>query len=109
MLTIELSAETTQNYCGVSVLGVSHCNILIDENRDIRIIRNHLVLVAYDYLLTFGSETTFFWKPRQFNGAAILFLFNRYLTLAVQILDCVPLPSSFQVRCLAGRWWRIRS
>ena len=102
MLTIELSAETTQNYCGVSVLGVSHCNILIDENRDIRIIRNHLVLVAYDYLLTFGSETTFFWKLRRPNGALILFLLNRYLTLVVQIINWAPWPPSFQVRYLAS-------
>ena len=90
MLTIELSAEITQNYCGVSVLGVSHCNILIDENRDIKIIRNHLVLVAYDYLLTFGSETTFFWKLRRLNGAMILFLLNRYISptqFAIQLLS----------------------
>ena len=103
MLTIELSAEiVTDGYCDVSVLGMSYFKMLIDENRDIKIIRNHLVLVAYDYLLTFGSETAFFWKLRRPNGALILFLLNRYLTLVVQIINWVPWPPSFQVRNLTS-------
>ena len=103
MLTIELSAQIIVDYCDISVLGMSHCKRLIDESREIRIVLYYLALVAYDSLLTFGSEVTFFWKPRQLNGAAILFLLNRYLTLAVQILDFSPSPSSFQVRCLVSR------
>ena len=81
-----------------------HFKILIDENRDIRIvdIDSYLALVIYDYILTFSSEVTFFWKPRRPNGAMILFLLNRYLTLAVQVQFWTPLPQSFQVCCLAS-------
>ena len=110
MLTIDLSAAMIiDEYCAVSVLGMSHCKILIDENRHIKIVHNYLALVIHDYLLTFGGEVKFFWKPRQLNGAMILFLLNRYLTLVVQILLWVPFPPSFQVRCFASRWLRIRS
>ena len=103
MLTIELSAEfTIWEYCGISVFGTFHSKILINENRDIRTVHINLALVVYDSLLTFGSEATFFWKPRRLNGAMILFLLNRYLTLAVQILFWAPSPPSFQVCCLAS-------
>ena len=64
---------------------------------------NSLALVVYDCLLTFGSEVVFFWKPRRPSGAMILFLLNRYLTLGLQIYNCVPEPRSFQVRCLMSR------
>ena len=99
---MELSAAIIEEYSQMFFFGMSHYKRLINENRDIRIIRNHLVLVAYDYLLTFGSEATFFWKPRRVNGAMILFLLNRYLTLAVQIIRCSPQPLSIQVRCLVS-------
>ncbi|EJF63570.1 hypothetical protein DICSQDRAFT_134132 [Dichomitus squalens LYAD-421 SS1] len=68
------SAQTLVNYIGVSAL----------------------VLFAYDYLITLHSEVVLFWMPRRFNGASILFALNRYLTMMVQILGLVPLPSSFQ-------------
>ena len=106
MLTIELSEDIITNYCGVSVLGMSHWRILINENRDIRMVHNHLALVVYDILLTFSGEVTFFWKLGRLNGAMILFLLNRYLTLAVQILNWVPMPPSFQVRGLASQLLR---
>ena len=111
MLTIELSAKIViiEEYCGVAVLGMSYSNILVDENKAIRIVHNYIALVAYDCLLTFSREVTFFWKPRRLSGAMILFLFNRYLTLAVQILMWVPWPPSFQVRCPASQCLRIRS
>ena len=110
MLTIGLSAESIiLNYCDLSVSGMSHCKILIHENRDIQIVYNHLALVAYEYLLTFGSEATFFWKPRRFNGAMILFLLNRYLTLTVQILNWVPYSLPFQVRCLASGYCKYKA
>ena len=105
MLTLELSAEIIQETSGASVLGMPHFKILIDENRDIRIvdIDSYLALVIYDYILTFSSEVTFFWKPRRLNGAMILFVFNRYLILTAQILTWIPFPPSFQVRCLVSR------
>ena len=102
MLTIELSADVFSDYCQISLLGTSHSKTMIDQNPHIRTVHNYLALVVYDYLLTFGSEATFFWKPCQINGAMILFLLNRYLTLAVQILNWVPTPPSFQVRCLVS-------
>ena len=110
MLTIDLSAAMIiDEYCAVSVLGMSHCNIFINENKDIKTVNNDVALVVYDCLLTFGSEFTLFWKPRRLNGALILFLLNRYLTLTAVILGHVPLPPSFQVRCLASPLLRIRS
>ena len=102
MLTMELSAAIIEEYSQMFVFGMSHYQRLINENRDIRILHDYLALVAYEYLLTFGSEATFFWKPRRFNGAMILFLLNRYLTLTVQILNWGPYSLPFQVRCLAS-------
>ena len=75
---------------------------MIDENEGMKMANHYPALVVYDYLLTFCSEATFFWKPRRVNGAMILFLLNRYLTLAVQIIRCSPQPLSIQVRCLAS-------
>ena len=106
MLTIELSADVFSDYCQISLLGTSHSKTMIDQNPHIRTVHNYLALVVYDILLTFGSEVTFFWKLRRLNGAMILFLLNRYLTLAVQILNWVPMPPSFQVRGLASRLLR---
>ena len=110
MLTIEPSAENTiQGICAFSIIGMSHYKRVIDENRAIMLVHNYLALVIYDCLLTVGSEVAFFWNLRRLNGAMILFLLNRYLTLAVQILRCIPSPLSFEVRCLAIPWLPIRS
>ena len=46
--------------------------------------RHFLAVFLYDYLITFDSEVMLFWMPCKINGASILFLLNRYLTLAVQ-------------------------
>ncbi|KAJ3914912.1 hypothetical protein F5877DRAFT_49576 [Lentinula edodes] len=40
-----------------------------------------LVILAYDYLLTFDLEIERFWKRDTKRLAAILFFVNRYLTL----------------------------
>ncbi|PIL23038.1 hypothetical protein GSI_14345 [Ganoderma sinense ZZ0214-1] len=42
------------------------------------------VLVVYEYVITLGREVELFWKGR-WTGAAILFFFNRYLSLIVVI------------------------
>ncbi|TBU28244.1 hypothetical protein BD309DRAFT_875422 [Dichomitus squalens] len=57
-------------------------------------------LLFYDYILTFNSEVTLFWMGGRLSGATILFLLNRYITLATQMLDAVPIPSSVEV-CLS--------
>ncbi|KAI0685066.1 hypothetical protein C8T65DRAFT_748277 [Cerioporus squamosus] len=41
-------------------------------------------LVVYEYMITFGREVELFWKGR-LTGAAILFFFNRYLSLLVNV------------------------
>ena len=38
----------------------------------------------YDYALTFSREVELFWKGR-LTGAAVLFFFNRYLSLVVDV------------------------
>ena len=48
------------------------------------------VLFAYDFLLTFGDEIRLFWMGHRSSGASILFLLNRYLTLASQVLGLLP-------------------
>ncbi|TBU52766.1 hypothetical protein BD310DRAFT_939400 [Dichomitus squalens] len=53
-------------------------------------------LLAYDYVLTFHSEVALFWTGGRVSGATILFLLNRYITLAAQIFDTAPLPSSVE-------------
>ena len=41
-------------------------------------------MVAYEYLITFQREVQLFWKGK-WTGAAILFYFNRYLSLVVNL------------------------
>ncbi|RDX42916.1 hypothetical protein OH76DRAFT_1422252 [Lentinus brumalis] len=41
-------------------------------------------LVVYEYMITFGREVELFWTGR-LTGAAILFFFNRYLSLVVDV------------------------
>lgn len=40
----------------------------------------------WHYLLTFDKEVAYFWRRRP-NGACMLFLANRYLTIIVSIYD----------------------
>ncbi|TBU42122.1 hypothetical protein BD309DRAFT_991919 [Dichomitus squalens] len=58
--------------------------------------RNCPALFFYDYILTFWSEGTLFWKPCQVNAAPVLFLLNRYIPLAYQIFSVMPDPRSFK-------------
>ncbi|TBU40205.1 hypothetical protein BD309DRAFT_967935, partial [Dichomitus squalens] len=51
------------------------------------------------------SEVTLFWTGGRLSGATILFLLDRYITLAVQILYASPFPSS--VETLDYAFWRI--
>ncbi|TBU39381.1 hypothetical protein BD309DRAFT_438774 [Dichomitus squalens] len=53
-------------------------------------------LLAYDYILTFNSEVTLFWMGGRLSGATILFLLNRYITLAAQIFNAAPIPPSVE-------------
>ncbi|RPD60336.1 hypothetical protein L226DRAFT_525611 [Lentinus tigrinus ALCF2SS1-7] len=41
-------------------------------------------LVVYEYMITLGREVELFWRGR-LTGAAILFFFNRYLSLVVDV------------------------
>lgn len=43
-------------------------------------------LLMWHYLLTFDKEVAYFWRRRP-NGACMLFLANRYLTIIVSIYD----------------------
>ncbi|TBU28241.1 hypothetical protein BD311DRAFT_663740, partial [Dichomitus squalens] len=54
-------------------------------------------LLAYDYTLTFGNEVTLFWTGGHRSGATVLFILNRYITLAAQSMNLVPIPSSVEV------------
>ncbi|TBU62403.1 hypothetical protein BD310DRAFT_974219 [Dichomitus squalens] len=51
-------------------------------------------LLAYDYTLTFGNEVALFWTSGHKSGATVLFVLNRYITLAAQCMNLAPLPSS---------------
>ena len=61
-----------------------------------------LALVVYEYFLTLQSEIALFWMPRGINGASILFILNRYITLVAQVLSVTPLPTSFHVSYVAA-------
>ncbi|TBU54372.1 hypothetical protein BD310DRAFT_936002 [Dichomitus squalens] len=52
-----------------------------------------LTLFFYDCILTFDCEVTLFWKGVHLSGATILFLLNRYITLATQLITNVSVPS----------------
>ncbi|TBU55130.1 hypothetical protein BD310DRAFT_826441, partial [Dichomitus squalens] len=56
-------------------------------------------LLAYDYIITFNSEVTLFWMGGHLSGATILFLLNRYVTLAERIVSVSSFPYSVEV-CL---------
>ncbi|EJF62731.1 hypothetical protein DICSQDRAFT_169120 [Dichomitus squalens LYAD-421 SS1] len=58
--------------------------------------QNCPALFFYDYVLTFWSEGALFWKPCRVNAATVLFLLNRYIPLAYQILNILPDPRSFK-------------
>ena len=45
-----------------------------------------IALFAYEYLITLSREVDLFWK-RKFTMASAPFIVNRYLVLAVNILD----------------------
>ncbi|KAI0722672.1 hypothetical protein C8Q76DRAFT_782863 [Earliella scabrosa] len=55
-----------------------------------------IALFAYEYLITLSREVDLFWK-RKFTMASALFIVNRYLVLAVNILD---MPYSIIVGCV---------
>ncbi|KAI0741548.1 hypothetical protein C8Q80DRAFT_1273962 [Daedaleopsis nitida] len=47
------------------------------------------VFYIYESIITLGSEVEFFWGPKR-TGAAILFLFSKYLSL-INYLICLAL------------------
>ncbi|KAI1794918.1 hypothetical protein LXA43DRAFT_994885 [Ganoderma leucocontextum] len=61
-------------------------------------------LIGYDYLLTVGRESRFFWK-RKMTAASILFFVNRYLALFYYVglglgyFRCQSFPLSLVSRC----------
>ncbi|TBU29444.1 hypothetical protein BD311DRAFT_720632 [Dichomitus squalens] len=55
-----------------------------------------LALFIYDFILTLDSELMLFWTVGHVSGATILFLLNRYITLASQIIDNNTIPSSVE-------------
>ncbi|TBU39383.1 hypothetical protein BD309DRAFT_872407 [Dichomitus squalens] len=59
--------------------------------------------LAFDYILTFDDEVMLFWRGHQRSGATVLFLLNRYITLASQIVNTVPIPSSVKTAKLSLR------
>ncbi|PIL35282.1 hypothetical protein GSI_02007 [Ganoderma sinense ZZ0214-1] len=44
-----------------------------------------MVVVVYDYLITFGVEVDLFWR-KEITGASIVFFLNRYLILAYNLI-----------------------
>ena len=52
-----------------------------------------VVIVFFDYVITFGQEVDLFWRGK-LTGATALFLANRYLSLGfyvyVAVLDILP-------------------
>ena len=59
------------------------------------LIRKLAGLFIYDYVLTFAQEVQLIWG-RKITGASVLFWLNRYLTLALVIMNFVP---SVGVQC----------
>ncbi|TBU52770.1 hypothetical protein BD310DRAFT_831499 [Dichomitus squalens] len=58
-------------------------------------VSHRAAFLAFDYILTFDDEVMLFWRGHQRSGATVLFLLNRYITLASQIVNTVPIPSEF--------------
>ncbi|TBU29421.1 hypothetical protein BD311DRAFT_661177, partial [Dichomitus squalens] len=54
-------------------------------------------LFSYDFILTFESEVTLFWEGGHLSGATILFLLNRYITLASQVIGYITASSAFPI------------
>ena len=88
------------DYCVLATFGVFRTTLAdgshVPEYTNLLLIIP-LALLSYDYLITFNKEITLFWVPRRINGAFLLFLLNRYLFLAAQILAVTPEPSSSEV------------
>lgn len=58
---------------------------------------SYVALLVYEFILTFDSEINLFWKGAHLSGPSILFIMNRYLTLASQALGATPVPFSVEV------------
>ena len=71
-------------YCEAAVCG--YC---------VRALTNLADVFIYDYVLTFAQEVQLIWG-RKITGASVLFWLNRYLTLALVIMNFVP---SVGVQC----------
>ncbi|KAM5536319.1 hypothetical protein V8D89_010011 [Ganoderma adspersum] len=61
---------------------------------DYRVSTGTIVLVIYEYLITFGAEVQLFWG-RDITGASILFFVNRYMRLIYVLFDLRSLNSPF--------------
>ena len=99
-LTWGFSKLNIDEYCVLATFGVFRTNLAdgshVPEYTNLLLIIP-LALLSYDYLITLDKEVTLFWVPHRINGAFFLFLLNRYLFLAAQILAVAPEPSSFEV------------
>ncbi|TBU54375.1 hypothetical protein BD310DRAFT_828132, partial [Dichomitus squalens] len=54
-------------------------------------------LFVHDFNLTFDSEVALFWTGGHLSGATVLFLLNRYITLASQVMGLIPSSSVVRV------------
>ncbi|KAF8578431.1 hypothetical protein K439DRAFT_1529160 [Ramaria rubella] len=76
----------------------------------------HLVaasmFIFWDYVLTFGDEVNFIWRPKQ-NGVSILFYVIRYLTFFIRIIHLIFCTNVFGMvhisasGCLLWQWFQL--
>ena len=78
----------------VSIRPSSHWSLPLDFNLLIYLFGE--VLVLYEYCVTFTEEVELFWNNKV-TGATVLFLGNRYMSMAVQIYSLILLFPSFSV------------
>ena len=65
------------NYLELYSTGKSCCSLCCENEKELK---DSVVLVIYDYILTFSQEFNVIWSS-ELSGATILFLINRYFSL----------------------------
>ena len=74
------------NYCSNAAAGASLVDPLQTPWRTLITRFSFTVVFIYEYLITIGSETQYFWGRKK-TGATVLFFLNRYASLVWYVLQ----------------------
>ncbi len=77
------------------------CHVIVCGWQLIQVVVNFEALVAYEYIITISQEVKLIWW-RKWTCATWIFMANRYLMIAIMVLDVSHI--STEVRVYVSRW-----